>query len=190
MRDLLPNVATFGNLTAGFLALLFVAQGDFPHAAVLVAVAAGFDLLDGAFARLGSDNGAGDPDEAANRNALGANLDSLADVVSFGAVPAFAVHQAVLHGLPVAGLAACVLFFACGAWRLARFPLVKEPDHFVGLPIPPAGVALAVLAALNPPPPLALVSAVALAVLMVGTLPFPKPSAIRRPKKRPPQSST
>lgn len=184
MRGLLPNVATFGNLTAGFLALLFVAQGDFPHAAVLVAVAAGFDFLDGAFARRCPPD---EPDETGS--GLGANLDSLADVVSFGAVPAFALHQAALHELPVAGLAACVVFFACGAWRLARFPLVREPDHFVGLPIPPAGVALAVAAALDPPPLLVLMTTFALAVLMVGTLPFPKPSAMRSPKKRPPQSS-
>ena len=81
-------------------------------------------------------------------------------------------------------LAVCVFFLACGAWRLARFPLLKNPEYFVGLPIPPAGVALALLAALNLPPLAAAGVAVVLGALMVSTLSVPIPSAMRRSKKR------
>lgn len=178
MRSLLPCVATCGNLMAGFLALLLVAQADFARAAVLVAVAAGFDILDGAIARRASE-GEGE------KNDFGSNLDSLADLVSFGVVPAFALYSAVLYTLPFAGQAVCLVFFVCGALRLARFPLVRRQDYFVGLPIPPAGLLLVILAALNPPPPLALTAAVVMAGLMVSTLPFPSPSALRRLKKHP-----
>lgn len=177
-RSLLPTLATFGNLMAGFFALLFAARGDFAHAAALVAVAAVFDLLDGAFARYGAS------ENCQTRDEIGTNLDSLADVVSFGAVPAFALHQSTLYDLPATGLAVCVFFLACGAWRLARFPLLKNPEYFVGLPIPPAGVALALLAVLDLPALLAAVAAVVLGALMVSTLTIPIPSAIRRPKKR------
>ena len=51
MRKALPNIATSGNLTAGFIALLMVVQGRYDQAVLLVALAAAFDLLDGAIAR-------------------------------------------------------------------------------------------------------------------------------------------
>ncbi|MEW6635915.1 MAG: CDP-diacylglycerol--serine O-phosphatidyltransferase [Actinomycetota bacterium] len=172
MYRLLPNLATCGNLIAGFSALLLAAQGDFRRAAVLVALAAGFDLLDGAFSRR-------EPEPSAEDEVFGTNLDSLADLLSFGAAPAFALYLSTLHAIPV-GIAACLLFLLCGAFRLARFPLVKGEDRFVGLPIPPAGLLAALIAAVGPPAWLALAVTVALGALMVSTLPFPTPSALRR----------
>ncbi|HEV2742382.1 MAG TPA: CDP-alcohol phosphatidyltransferase family protein, partial [Rubrobacter sp.] len=124
MRRALPHLATCGNLASGFLALLFAASGDFVHAAGFVLAAAVLDLLDGAIARKGCGKG----DELSE---FGKNLDSLADVVSFGAAPAFAAYAAVLEARPVVGLAGCLVFFVCGALRLARFPLVGRPDRFV-----------------------------------------------------------
>ena len=174
MRRSLPHLATCGNLTSGFLAVLFAAADDFGHAAAFVLVAAVLDLLDGAIAR----NGEGDPPSE-----FGRNLDSLADVVSFGAAPAFAAYAAVLHALPVAGIAGCLAFFVCGALRLARFPLVGSPDRFVGLPIPPAGLFVAARAALVPPPLVGLAALAATSVLMVSTVPFPTPAKIFGRKK-------
>lgn len=159
----LPNVVTCGNLVSGFLALLMVTQENYNQAALLVALAAGFDLLDGAIARRCSTTGD-----------FGCNLDSLADLVSFGLVPAFALYASQLHTLGGVGVAACAAFLIAGAVRLARFPLVRDPDHFLGLPIPPAGLAVASLAALSPPVGLSLFSALALAALMVSRRPFPK----------------
>jgi CDP-diacylglycerol--serine O-phosphatidyltransferase len=160
-------VLTSGNLTAGFLALLLAAQMKLVDAAALVVLAAGFDVLDGPMARRESCEGA-----------FGANLDSLADLVSFGVVPAFAIYMGVLNSVPVLGLLACLLFFLCGAWRLARFPIVYRPGHYIGLPIPPAGVLLASLAALEVEPALALLVAFLLAGLMISEIPFPKPSPV------------
>ena len=173
MRRALPHIATCGNLASGFLAVLFAASGDFVHAAAFVLAAAVLDLLDGAIARGGKD----ELSEFCN------NLDSLADVVSFGAAPAFAAYAAVLHAPPVAGIAGCLGFFVCGALRLARFPLVGGPDRFVGLPIPPAGLFVAALAALGPPPLLVLAALAATSVLMVSTVPFPTPTALFGRKK-------
>ena len=176
MRTALPHFTTCGNLASGFMALLFAASGDFAYAAAFVLASAVLDLLDGAMARNGGEEG--------KRLAeFGKNLDSLADVVSFGAAPAFAAHAAVLHTLPVAGIAGCLAFFVCGALRLARFPLVSAPDRFVGLPIPPAGLFIAILAAVGPPPLLLLAALAATSALMVSTVPFPTPAAILGRKK-------
>ncbi len=178
MRRTLPHFATCGNLTSGFLAVLFAASDAFLYAAAFVLAAAVFDLLDGAIARNGCEEGA-------RLSEFGKNLDSLADVVSFGAAPAFAAYAAVLHAQPVAGIAGCLAYFVCGALRLARFPLIGRPDRFVGLPIPPAGLFVAALAALDPPPLLVLAALAVTSVLMVSTVPFPTPAAVLGRKKKP-----
>lgn len=162
MRRFLPMALTCGNLAAGFVALALAAQGMFVQAAALVALAATLDLLDGAAARLCSTEGE-----------FGSNLDSLADVVSFGAAPALALYLSTLQDLPYAGLAVCAGFLICGAARLARFPLVKQEDCFLGLPIPPAGLALVLLAAAGAPLALALAATLTLGAMMVSRIPFP-----------------
>lgn len=143
-------------------------------AAALVAVAAGLDLFDGAIARR-----CGTDDE------FGCNLDSLADLVSFGVAPAVALYLSLLHAFPVFGVVACVFYVVCGALRLARFPLVKDEQNFVGLPIPPAGLLLAGVAAGVPEPIPALILAFLLGVLMIGELPYPRRpwNLLRRPGK-------
>ena len=163
----MPSVLTVGNLAAGFAALPLAARGLFLEAAFLVALAAGLDLLDGAVARLCSAEGE-----------FGGNLDSLADVVSFGAAPAFVLYLSTLQDLPYVGLVVSAGFLACGAARLARFPLVKREDYYLGLPIPPAGLALALLAATGPPLPVALAASLALGTLMVSRIPFPSVAAV------------
>lgn len=173
MLAFLPSVLTVGNLAAGFAALPFAARGLFLEAAFLVALAAGLDLLDGAIARLCSAEGE-----------FGGNLDSLADVVSFGAVPAFALYMSALQNAPYVGPVVCACFLACGAARLARFPLVKREDCYLGLPIPPAGLALALLAAAGPPPLLAVAASLALGALMVSRIPFPSFSAVPKACKK------
>ena len=168
----LPNMLTSGNLASGFLAILLIFQNDLFEAAALIALAVVFDLFDGAMARrIGADG------------TFGTNLDSLADLVSFGAAPALAIYIASLHVLPVVGLIVCLGFFLCGAWRLARFSLCKNSLYFLGCPIPTAGVLLALLAALEPHPLLALPATLILCFLMVSTLPFPTLSGWRNFKE-------
>ncbi len=164
----LANFLTSGSLVAGFLSVLLVFRDNLAAAAALIVFAAILDLLDGAAAR-----------RAGNENAFGTNLDSLADVVSFGAAPALALYMGSLYALPLIGLAGCILFFLCGAWRLARFSTRKNPFYFVGCPIPGAGVLVAVLAAFGTPAFFALPVVLILGALMIGTMPFPTLSGLR-----------
>ena len=159
----IPTLITCGNLAAGFLAGLLAVGGNFVQAAALILAAAALDLLDGAVARASDTDGD-----------FGVNLDSLADLVSFGVAPAIVLYLSSLHAVPVTGVAACMIYVVCGALRLARFPLVKSQEHFVGLPIPPAGVMLAGLAILGLTWPIMLVATLILSVLMVSEIPFPK----------------
>lgn len=174
MRQLVTpaNIVTSGNLTAGFLGLLAV-PGNLFHAMVLVTLAAGLDSLDGVVARRMSTKGM-----------FGTNLDSLADLVSFGVVPAVALYLGVLHTVPVLGLTACLIFLLCGAWRLARFPLIQNSDCFVGLPIPPAGVLVMLLAMWGAPPILALLVSSGLSILMISEIPFPTVAGLLHWKSR------
>lgn len=163
------TVITSASLTAGFAAILLAADGRLRGAAAAVVVAAILDGADGVVARRLSVSGR-----------FGRNLDSLADLVSFGVAPALMLRQGVLDAVPTLGTAVCVAFVLAGAWRLARFPLVEDRDRFVGLPIPPAGVAAAAVAVLALPVAVALAVTVALALLMVSTLPFPTLAALGR----------
>lgn len=162
------NLLTSSTLACGFLALILATEGELGWAAAAVGTAAGLDILDGVAARPLAGDGGG----------FGANLHSLADLLSFGAAPALALYLSVLQEIPIAGIAACLAFVVCGAWRLARFRLVKCPGRFVGLPIPPAGIAVVLLAALGPPAGLALAATLALTLLMASDLPFPTSSPL------------
>lgn len=165
----LSNIATSGNLAAGFLSLLLISQAELRWAAMLVLVSAVLDAVDGPVARA---TGA--------QSQFGSNLDSLADVVSFAVAPAYATYAGSLQSLPGVGVAVCLGFVLCSAWRLARFPLCKDPHYFVGCPVPVAGVPVMLLAALRPHPFASMAAVVALSLLMVGTLPVPTLSRLRK----------
>lgn len=157
------NLITSGHLAAGFLAVVLLEQGELGWAAGCVGVAAVCDSVDGLVARFTD-----------SECEVGSELDSLADLVSFGVAPALAVYLSGLNSLPVLGIAACVAYVVCGGWRLARFQVEEESRHrFVGLPIPPAGVIVAVLAATQPYPALSLGIVAILSLLMVSRLPIP-----------------
>ena len=129
----IPNLFTVGNLLCGFLALRFVTQGNYVPAAWLIVLAAALDNMDGRIARLiGRDS------------AFGIEFDSLADVCTFGVVPAFMLYHSVLNSGWGAVLA--FVFLLCGALRLARFNVMShasgKADYFTGLPIPAAAIGL------------------------------------------------
>jgi CDP-diacylglycerol---serine O-phosphatidyltransferase len=111
---------------------------------------------------------------------FGGNLDSLADLLSFGVVPAIGLYLGPLQPLSVLGLPFGVCFLVAGAWRLARFPLVKHRHYFVGLPIPAAGVLLMIVLLWQPGLGLSLVLTLTLSALMVSTLQFPSLQGIRQ----------
>lgn len=127
---LLPALFTVGNIFCGWLSLDLALKGSFAMAAVLVFVAAFLDGIDGRVARM-----------THTTSAFGEQLDSLADVISFGVAPSFLVYRWGLSGFDRLGLAASFLFLVCGACRLARFNVqahVVDKRFFVGLPIPAA----------------------------------------------------
>lgn len=163
------NMITSAHLGAGFLALILLEQGEFGWAAGCVGLAAVCDSVDGLVARATD-----------SECEVGSELDSLADLVSFGVAPALAVYLSTLHSLPVLGIAACLAFVLCGGWRLARFQVEVESRHrFVGLPIPPAGVIAALLATVDPPLGLPLVIVAVMSLLMVSRMPFPTLAELR-----------
>lgn len=161
----LPDIFTLLNLVFGFMAILSAGRasgGSFPqYALVFILLAAMADGLDGLVAR----KVGGSP--------LGANLDSLADLVSFGLAPPFlaiSVFHLPPHIWPIA-----MLFLLCGALRLARFNVVsaKSDQHFEGLPIPAAGLALSASVLLGRPT-LTILLMLLLALLMTSSIPYPK----------------
>jgi CDP-diacylglycerol--serine O-phosphatidyltransferase len=132
-RAIIPNLFTIGNLLCGFLALRYVAEGRYVSAAWLVVLGAALDNMDGRIARLiGRDS------------AFGIEFDSLADVCTFGVVPAFLIYHSLLPSGWGATLA--FVFLLGGAYRLARYNVMShesgKADYFTGLPIPAAAVAL------------------------------------------------
>jgi CDP-diacylglycerol--serine O-phosphatidyltransferase len=141
---ILPNLLTAANLFCGFVALTKIVEadivgGDFQQiklALGFILLACIFDLFDGRVARMG---GVESP--------FGREFDSLADLISFGAAPAFLVHRVVLKdvfgGHEEWGWFIASIYLLCGAFRLARFNCLSsmrlEPTkEFLGFPIPSA----------------------------------------------------
>ena len=172
----LANLLTSASLAAGVVAVLLVSAGELGAAAALVAAGAVIDGLDGVVAR-----------RLRLCGRFGGNLDSLADMVTFGVAPAFMLHEGPLASTPVFGGAACTAFVLGGAWRLARFPLVEQHRYWVGLPIPAAGLVASVVAVLDVADGVGIAVALGLSALMISTLPFPTLATLaRRPAPPPP----
>jgi CDP-diacylglycerol--serine O-phosphatidyltransferase len=156
---ILPSAFTAGNIAAGYYAIVqaiqgVVAQGTasaadhFDHAALAIGFAVLFDGVDGRVARM-----------TRTTSDFGRELDSLADVITFGVAPSLLAyiwgfrmlppmpaHEALRGQLLHAGVFVCFLFLICGASRLARFNISINPQprnpgrpghkYFVGMPIP------------------------------------------------------
>jgi CDP-diacylglycerol--serine O-phosphatidyltransferase len=129
----LPNAMTLLGLCCGATAIRFALDSDWKAAVVAIVLAAIFDALDGKLARLFHVDGA-----------FGAQLDSLADLVSFGIAPGVLVYMWTLYHAQGAGWAVALIFCACSAIRLARFNVESadqdsEPTgYFTGVPTPAA----------------------------------------------------
>lgn len=134
--SILPNACTSMNLFCGYLSIVMTSQGEFLLAGWLILIANIFDILDGRLARLTSVS-----------SRFGAELDSLADLVSFGVAPAFLVYTRYLEHDKFWGLIVSGIFMLCGALRLARFNITphSRQDVFEGLPIPAGAGILATM---------------------------------------------
>ncbi|MFO7775053.1 MAG: CDP-diacylglycerol--serine O-phosphatidyltransferase [Candidatus Hydrogenedentota bacterium] len=178
--NVLASALTTAGLCAGIGSMFAALNDEFARASYLIIIAIVFDMLDGPVAKL-----------TKSVSEFGKQLDSLCDLVSFGAAPAVLVYSVYVEeaGAPTALLARAgsvmaIVFPVCGALRLARFTLyqTEKRDYFVGLPIPAAGGTLASyvlfvhyfevrplfwIAVLGP-------MSVGLAFLMVSTALYPK----------------
>jgi CDP-diacylglycerol--serine O-phosphatidyltransferase len=157
---ILPSVFTSVNIAFGYYAITQSLQGSlaspshFDHAALAIGLAIPFDALDGRIARM-----------TKTTSDFGKELDSLADVITFGVAPSILAWSwgfRTLHLLPdsiayqklvALGAFVAFMFLICGACRLARFNISSDPapcnpgrpdrKYFVGMPIPGAAGAIA-----------------------------------------------
>lgn len=178
---ILPNLFTLSSVLCGYYAILILSDrptsDDFYRAALLIIFALFFDGIDGRVARL-----------TKTQSAIGVQLDSLADVISFGVAPAILVYHWSLSELGTGGMLVGFVFVAAGAIRLARFNVVSTSDdgrphtpakYMQGLPIPAAaGILISIVVANHltgklPFTPI-IISAlvIMLSVFMVSSMPF------------------
>jgi CDP-diacylglycerol--serine O-phosphatidyltransferase len=166
-RFALVNAATLSSLGLGLIAIFLAMQGDVRLAAVCLIACVAFDGLDGVLARR---LGVASP--------FGAQMDSLADMCSFGLAAPVVVYASLVGSVPPAAAAvACALVAGCAAIRLARFNVSpKDGRFFCGVPTTMAAavLALAVLVELPISGNLQLAGIVLLAFAMVSSFPFAK----------------
>ena len=133
---ILPNAFTVASIFCGFYSIMLSTSNSgpeaFDHAGIALFLAAFFDAFDGRIARL-----------TRTQSDFGMQMDSLADVMSFGLAPAVLVYNWALEPMGLAGLVISFAFCACGAIRLARFNVLAmrgtgSSKYFTGLPIPGA----------------------------------------------------
>lgn len=176
--NVLASVLTTFSLSCG-IASIFAAIGqDYMKAAYLILCAVIFDMLDGSVAKLTN-----------SVSEFGKQLDSLCDLVSFGAAPAVLIYTAYLQEAQVVGSAVgrigrfmAIVFVICAALRLARYTLHQSDrhDYFIGLPVPAAGSVVASFVLFTHHLELNVAfwvlgpMTLALAFLMVSTIRYPK----------------
>jgi CDP-diacylglycerol--serine O-phosphatidyltransferase len=131
----LPNLFTLAALFGGFYAIVMAMNGRFDLAAVGIFCAMVLDSLDGRVARMTN-----------TQSAFGEQMDSLSDMVSFGAAPALIAYEWALRDIGRWGWFAAFVYCACAALRLARFNVntaVVDKRYFQGLPSPAAAALIA-----------------------------------------------
>jgi CDP-diacylglycerol--serine O-phosphatidyltransferase len=143
---ILPNLFTLSSVFCGFFAIATIARGaagigDFYQAAIAICFGFFFDMADGRVARL-----------TKTQSSLGLELDSLADVITFGVAPALLMYRWGFDRIePRLGMVVCFIYVAAGALRLARFNVLahKEADekkkpgkYILGLPVPASSAML------------------------------------------------
>ncbi len=170
---LLPNLFTTGVLFCGFFAIVQAMNGRFEIGAVAIYVAMVLDGMDGRVARWTN-----------TQSEFGAQYDSIADMVAFGAAPALVAYEWTLKDLGTAGWIAAFLYCAGTAIRLARFNVnlgTVDKRYFQGLPSPSGAAVLAGLVwvmtdfGFRPSDWLAIVTwviAVFAGITMVSNIPF------------------
>ena len=173
VRFVLVNACTLASLGLGLLAILLAMHGDVRVAAGCLVACVAFDGLDGALARR---LGVSSP--------FGAQMDSLADMCSFGLAAPVVVYASLAHAVPTpAAAVGCMLVAGSSAIRLARFNVSpKDGPFFCGVPTTMAAAVLALTVLIDlPGPRFAVLGGVAvLAVAMVSSFPYAKLARIAK----------
>jgi CDP-diacylglycerol---serine O-phosphatidyltransferase len=198
--SIIPNLFTVGNIFCGYFAVISTLRGNYDSAAIAIGVGAVLDALDGRIARL-----------TKTTSDFGVQLDSLADVISFGVAPAMLAFQwglSSLQGMEANiakhvtqfGWFATFAFVICGTLRLARFNIqTSKPEttpgskrNFVGLPIPAGAGVVAAFVHFFKSPVLQVGSALLwcllvllAAILMISTVRYPSFKSVDLRKSRP-----
>ena len=132
----IADIVSIANASSGFLSIIMVTTGNFVLAAKFMLFAVIFDALDGWVAR------------KLNRNdefGFGKNVDSLSDIISFGAAPGMFLYTlSQPTGISYLGVVVALIIVICGILRLSRFNVItgSHDDKFVGLPIPTTALLL------------------------------------------------
>lgn len=160
LRVTAPSLITTANLACGFSAVLLTVNHHTTMAAIVLTAAILFDISDGAVARL-----------VGSTSPFGVQLDSLADLISFGLAPAILVYTWVLPEWPITAWCAAFFWLACATFRLARFNFTIDPTddkrYFIGMPSPgAAAVVITTIFALDRPDTNALTIQVGPAILL------------------------
>ncbi|MEE9260049.1 MAG: CDP-diacylglycerol--serine O-phosphatidyltransferase [Candidatus Scalindua sediminis] len=143
IKPYLPTIVSIGNLTCGFVAIIFIINKELSYAAWLIITAMVFDGLDGQIARL-----------LKTKVAWGGHLDSFADMITFGLAPAFLIGGLDVFNAHIAIWFVCFFFTLCAVIRLAKFEAENNFDnarskYFTGLPTTLAGGTVASLILLD-----------------------------------------
>jgi CDP-diacylglycerol---serine O-phosphatidyltransferase len=189
-----PNALSLGNLTLGFVSIIIASEAQtsnqnssqlFLLSGVFILLAAVFDGFDGMAAR------------ALNAtSAIGAELDTLADLTTFGIAPGFLMYKMILENFKFDffnagelfpyGMLVAAIFPICAAYRLARFTVSHDPSSFNGLPSPVAGVIVGLFPIafreIGVATYLTIPGFVLVAFLMVSTIRYSKPQVAMRGK--------
>lgn len=177
---LLPNLLTTANMFCGYFSIIQSIKGNYTFAVWLVVLAGFFDFWDGRVARMTN-----------TQSDFGVEYDSLADLCTFGMAPAILAYEWGLHMFGRVGVAACFLYFCCGALRLARFNVQSsdvERVDFQGMPSPAAaGIVVSytlfhefIFGMPENPPVALLVVALLTGLLMVSNVVYKSAKGVRR----------
>lgn len=164
MKKYIPNILTFSNLTFGILSIIQVINKNYFLSTVLIISAALVDRYDGKIAR------------ALNVSSeIGKELDSLADLISFGVAPAFLILYKFGLNNNLLGITIIMLYVICGCYRLAKYNITEFDGAFLGVPITICGMILALISLLNIESKIIIILFVfSLAYLMVSKLKLKK----------------
>lgn len=155
-KKFVPNILTFINLSFGVFSIINTMNEDFFMAGIFIITAALVDRYDGKIARFLDVS-----------SELGKELDSLADLVSFGVAPSFLIFiKYSFFNLGIAGITFLLSYIICGCYRLAKYNVSEFDGSFTGIPITIAGAVLALFALVSPSNNISILLSVALITLL------------------------